>query len=116
MGNAPLGRASSAAERVARRSNYEATATSLAKSLVKGVGHVTNNGVPLSEGTHNRDIMTKSHQAIMDVRAATYEGAWETENVMGRISPDFWGQRETGGIRSMASRDSMMRKAMSAEI
>jgi len=116
MGNAPLGRASSAAERVARRSNYEATATSLAKSLVKGVGHVTNNGVPLSEGTHNRDIMTKSHQAIMDVRAATYEGAWETENVMGRISPDFWAQRETGGIRSMASRDSMMRKAMSAEI
>ncbi len=116
MGNASLGGANMAAERIARRSNYEATTTALAKNLVKGVGHVTNNGVPLNEGTHNRDIMTKSHQAILDVRAATYEGAWETENVMGRISPDFWAQRATGGIRSMASRDSMMRKAMSAEV
>jgi hypothetical protein len=116
MGNASLGQASEFAGRMARRSNYESTTTALAKSLVKGVGHVTNNGVPLNEATHNRDILSKSHQAIMDVRAATYEGAWETENVMGRISPDFWAQRETGGIRSMATRDSMMRKAMSAEV
>jgi len=116
MGGAGLPSASAIAERVARRSNYEATTTALAKNLVKGVGHVTNNGVPLSENYNNSAIMTKSHQAILDVRAATYEGAWETDNVMSRISPDFWGQRETGGIRSMAARDSMMRKAMSAEI
>jgi len=120
MGNASLGGANAFAERVARRSNYEATATSLAKSLVKGVGHVTNNGAPLTEATHNRDIMTKSHQAILDVRAATYEGAWETENAMGRISPDFWAATRSipqyAGIHSMASRDSLMRKSMTAQL
>src|SRR5580698_844333 len=52
MGGNSLGQANAFAERVARRSGYEATTTALAKSLVKGVGHVTNNGVPLNEGTH----------------------------------------------------------------
>ena len=116
MGNASLGEASALAERTARRSNYEATFTSLSKSLVKGVGHVTNNGIPLNEETHNSQIMTKSHRAILDTRAATYEGAWETENVMGRISPDFWANPATGGIRSMAYKDAAIRKAMSSTV
>jgi hypothetical protein len=111
MGNASLGSASALAERTARRSNYGDTVTALTKSLVKGVGQITK-GVPLSEAADNQQIMSKSHQAIVDVRAATHEGAWETDSVMGRISPDFWANRATGGIRSMASRDAMMRKTM----
>lgn len=116
MGGAVLGSAGAQAERTARRSNYEATFTSMAKSLVKGAGHVMNDGVPLSESTHSPQILTKSHQAILDLRASAHEGAWQTENVMGRVSPDFWQTREVAGIRSMAGTDSLMRKSMSASL
>jgi hypothetical protein len=118
MGGNSLGSASALGERVARRSNYESTVTALTKSLVKGVGHVTNNGVPLNEGSHNSQIHSASHRAIMDVRAATAEGRWDSENVASRISPDVWKQapQRYQGLGMMLANDANVRKSMDATL
>jgi len=99
---------------LARRSSYEGMFTSKAKTLVKGVGHVTNGGVPLNDTDHAGAILTKSHQAILDVRTATMQGAWETDQVVSGISNDFWQNRQASAIKHMASRDSAIRKSFSA--
>lgn len=99
---------------LARRSTYEGMFTSKAKTLVKGVGHVTNGGVPLNDTDHAGQILTKSHQAILDVRTATMQGAWETDSVVGGISNDFWQTRQASAIKHMATRDSAIRKSFSA--
>ena len=99
---------------LARRSTYEGMFTSKAKTLVKGVGHVTNGGVPLNDTDHAGAILTKSHQAILDVRTATMQGAWETDQVVGGISNDFWQNRQASAIKHMASRDAAIRKSFSA--
>lgn len=99
---------------LARRSTYEGMFTSKAKTLVKGVGHVTNGGVPLNDTDHAGAILTKSHQAILDVRTATMQGAWETDNVVSGISSDFWQNRQASAIKHMATRDSAIRKSFSA--
>ena len=85
-----------------------------AKGLVKGVGHVINNGVPLSEATHGAEIMTRQHDTITKTRAATLDGAWNTDDVVGGISQDFWGHPRAGAMKFMASRDSMVRKNFTA--
>jgi hypothetical protein len=112
MGNASLGSASALAERTARRSGYEAAVTSLTKSLVKGVGHITNNGVPLNEGEHNGRILSQSHEAILETRAAVLEGRWETENVASKISPDFLRRPEAGNLGYRMANDMDIRKSM----
>jgi hypothetical protein len=110
----PAGTANASAASMARRTTYEGMFTSKAKGLVKGVGHVNNNGVPLNDVDHSGEIMTKSHQAIMDVRGSTYRGAWETDGVIDGISSDFWQNRSVAGIKSMATRDSSIRKSFTA--
>jgi len=113
MGGNSAGAASAFGERVARRSNYEGTMTALTNTLVKGVGHITK-GVPLSEATDSREIMSKSHQAIMDVRAATFEGRWETDSVASRMSPDFLSHPAAGNLRYRMTNDMDLRKSMDA--
>jgi hypothetical protein len=112
MGGASAGAASAAAARTARRSNYEATFTSLSKSLVKGVGHVTNGGVPLNEAQHNTAILSKSHQAILDTRAAVAEGRWDSDSVAARFSPDFLRHPAAGNIGYRLANDASVRKSM----
>ena len=116
MGAASGGAASAAAAQVARRSTYQSTFTSLAKSLVKGVGHITNGGIPLSETAHNAAIMSKSHQAIMDTRAAAAEGRWESDAVTSRLSPDFLRHPAAGNIGYRLANDSAVRKGMDATL
>ena len=92
MGGAPAGSANALAAREARKNTkYEEFFAAKAKNLVKGVGHVSNNGVPLSDVSHGGEIMTRSHDTIMKTRAATIDGAWNTDDVVGGISQDFWG-------------------------
>ena len=115
MGGAPAGSANALAAREARKNTrYEDMFASKAKGLVKGVGHVINNGVPLSEAQHGGEIMTRQHDTIMKTRAATMDGAWNTDDVTSGISQDFWGHPRAGAMKFMANRDSMVRKNFTA--
>ena len=106
---------------LARRSSFEGAFTTKAKELVKGAGHVKDprySGAPLDDVSDAGQIITKSHQAILDVRTATVQGAWDTDNVLSGMSGDFWGatrqNKQYAGLYSMAQRDAQMRKAFSA--
>lgn len=115
MGGTQTGAANVLASREARKNTrYEEFFAAKAKTLVKGAGHVMNNGVPLSEAQHGGEIMTRSHDTIMKTRAATVDGAWNTDDVVGGISQDFWGHPRAGAMKFMASRDSMVRKNFTA--
>lgn len=106
---------------LARRSSFEGAFTTKAKELVKGAGHVKDprySGAPLDDVQDAGQIINKSHQAILDVRTATVQGAWDTDNVMSGMSGDFWGatrsNKQYAGLYSMAQRDAQLRKAFSA--
>jgi len=115
MGGAQSGAANALAAREARKNTrYEDMFASKAKNLVKGVGHVINNGVPLTDVSHGGEIMTRSHDTIMKTRAATMDGAWNTDDVTSGISQDFWGHPRAGAMKFMAARDSMVRKNFTA--
>ena len=115
MGGAQGGAANALAAREARKSSkYEEFFAAKAKNLVKGVGHVSNNGVPLNDVSHGTEIMTRGHDTIMKTRAATIDGAWNTDDVTSGISPEFWGHPRAGAMKFMAQRDSMVRKNFTA--
>jgi hypothetical protein len=115
MGGAQSGAANALAAREARKNTrYEDMFAAKAKNLVKGVGHVSNNGIPLNDVTHGTEIMTRSHDTIMKTRAATIDGAWNTDDVIGGIGNDFWSHPRAGAMKYMASRDSMVRKNFTA--
>ena len=115
MGGAPSGTANAQAAREARKNTkYEDMFAAKAKNLVKGAGHVMNGGIPLSDATHGSEIMTRQHDTILKTRAATVDGAWNTDGVVDGISPDFWGHPKAGAMKFMASRDSMVRKNFTA--
>lgn len=78
------------ATKARRVSRYEELFTGTAKNLVKGAGHVVNNGVPLSEATHGTEIAARSRDTIIKSRAAALSGAWDTDDVLAGISPEFW--------------------------
>ena len=115
MGGTSAGAANALAAREARKNTrYQDMFVGKAKGLVKGVGHVINDGVPLSEATHGAEIMTRQHDVITKARAATLDGAWNTDDVVGGISQDFWGNPKAGAMKFMAQRDSMVRKNFTA--
>jgi hypothetical protein len=115
MGGAQGGAANALAAREARRNTkYEDMFSAKAKNLVKGVGHVINNGIPLSEASHGGEIMTRQHDTITKTRAATIDGAWNTDDVVGGISQDFWSHPKSQAMKFMAQRDSMVRKNFTA--
>jgi hypothetical protein len=115
MGGTQGGAANALAAREARKnSRYEEFFTAKAKNLVKGVGHVSNGGIPLNDASHGTEIMTRSHDTIMKTRAATVDGAWNTDGVVEGIRDDFWNHPRAGAMKYMASRDSMVRKNFTA--
>lgn len=121
MGGAQTGAANAlAAREVRKNSKYAEFFAAKAKNLVKGAGHVTlggdrgSTGVPLSEGTHGAEIMQRQHDAITMTKGATIDGAWNTDDVVGGISQDFWGHPRSGAMKFMANRDSMVRKNFTA--
>ena len=115
MGGAGTGSANALAAREAsKNTKYEEFFTAKAKNLVKGVGHVSNGGIPLDDPPHGTEIMTRSHDTIMKTRAATIDGAWNTDDVVGGIRDDFWNHPRAGAMKFMASRDSMVRKNFTA--
>jgi hypothetical protein len=97
---------------VGHQTDYEGLFTTKAKELVKGTGFITK-GAPLDDVTDRSQIVTKAHQTISSVRAATVNGAWDTESTMGRMSQDFWGHPDMMGAAFQARKDADIRKAFS---
>ena len=121
MGGAQVGAANAAAAREARKNTkYADMFAGKAKNLVKGAGQVTlgndrgATGIPLSEGSHGAEIMTRQMDAITLTKGATIDGAWNTDDVVSGISDDFWNHPNSGAMKFMASRDSMVRKNFTA--
>lgn len=75
---------------------YSELMTTKARQVVKGVGQVMlggdrgSTGHPLSDAEHGTEIMRRSRDTIMKSRASAYSGAWETEDVLAGIKPEFW--------------------------
>jgi hypothetical protein len=103
MGGTQGGAANALAAREARRkTRYEDMFASKAKNLVKGVGHVINNGVPLSEVSHGGEIVTRQFDTITKSKAATVDGFHNRDAVVDGISDGFWGHPKAGAMKFMA--------------
>ncbi len=111
---APVGAVNAQMGAAARRSDYEALFTTKAKDLVKGVGHVTNNGVPLSEGQHSGEILTKATQAALDVRTATMRGVRDTDAVLGSLATDFRQHRSFAPLSYQLNQSAQLNKSFTA--
>ena len=115
MGGARTGSANALAAREARKNTrFEDMFAAKAKNLVKGAGHVMNNGVPLSEASHGGEIMTRQYDAITLTKSATIDGHQNTDDVVAAIRDDFWNHPKAGAMKFMANRDSMVRKNFTA--
>ena len=97
-----------------RGRSFEEALTGKAAELVKGVGHVTKGGRPLSDSEDGAQIFTKSHDAIMRTKAATLQGQLDTDAVLGGLSRDFTGSREFAGIYQSLRASSDVRKNFTA--
>ena len=58
-------------------------------SMVKGAGYVGNGNRPLDNETQ---IMTKAHQATLDLRTETYRGYADRASVIKSLNPSFLDQ------------------------
>jgi hypothetical protein len=111
---APVGAVNAQMGQAARRTDYEALFQTKAKDLVKGVGHVTNKGVPLSDAYNAGEILTKATQAALDVRTATMRGVRDTDNVMSGISPDFMANPRFAPVSYQLKQSALLNKSFTA--
>lgn len=111
---APVGAVNAQMAGAARRTEYEALFTTKAKDLVKGVGHVTNGGVPLTEGRHSGEIMTKATQAALDVRTATMRGTRNSDAVLDHLSTDFLQHRSFAPMAYQLKQSAQLNKSFTA--
>lgn len=111
---APVGAVNAQMGAAARRSDYESLFSTKAKDLVKGVGHVTNNGVPLNEGSHSGEILTKATQAALDVRSATVNGTRDADTVIAGLSRDFLNHRSFAPVAYQVRQSAALNKSFTA--
>jgi hypothetical protein len=84
------------AQKAYRGTAYSELMTGTATRVVKGAGQVVlggdrgSTGRPFSDAEHGTEIMRRSRDTIIKSRAAAMSGAWETDDVLGGISPEFW--------------------------
>ena len=110
----PVGAVNAQMAGAARRTEYEALFTTKAKDLVKGVGHVTNGGVPLTEGRHSGEILTKATQAALDVRTATMRGTRDSDAVLDNLSTDFVQHRSFAPMAYQLKQSAQLNKSFTA--
>jgi len=111
---APVGAVNAQMAGAARRTEYEALFTTKAKDLVKGVGHVTNGGVPLTEGRHSGEILTKATQAALDVRTATMRGTRDSDAVLDTMATDFLQHRSFAPMAYQLKQSAQLNKSFTA--
>ncbi len=124
-GGSPSALAAQAAK-ARRGSRYEDMFTGTAKNVVKGVGHVSlagdrgSTGRPLSDADHGTEIMGRSRDLILKSRAGAYAGAWETDEVLGGISPEFWSNPQVANrypaLYHQAAESAATRKSYAAQV
>ncbi len=111
---APVGAVNAQMGQAARRTDYEALFQTKAKDLVKGVGHITNHGVPLTDANNAGEILTKATQAALDVRTATMRGMRDTDSVMAGLSPDFMTNPRFAPVSYQLKQSALMNKSFTA--
>lgn len=111
---APVGAVNAQMGQAARRTDYESLFMTKSKDLVKGVGHVTNHGVPLSDAYNAGEILTKATQAALDVRTATMRGVRDTDSVMAGISGDFMTNPRFAPVSYQLKQSAIMNKSFTA--
>ncbi len=111
---APVGAVNAQMGQAARRTDYESLFMTKSKDLVKGVGHVTNKGVPLSDAYNAGEILTKATQAALDVRTATMRGVRDTDSVMAGISQDFMSNPRFAPVSYQLKQSSLLNKSFTA--
>src|SRR5271156_1306135 len=111
---APVGAVNAQMGQAARRTDYEALFQTKAKDLVKGVGHITNHGVPLTDANNAGEILTKATQAALDVRTATMRVMRDTDSVMAGLSPDFMTNPRFAPVSYQLKQSALMNKSFTA--
>ena len=111
---APVGAVNAQMGQAARRTDYESLFMTKSKDLVKGVGHVTNKGVALSDAYNAGEILTKATQAALDVRTATMRGVRDTDSVMAGISQDFMSNPRFAPVSYQLKQSSLLNKSFTA--
>lgn len=71
-------------------------------TMVKGAGYVGNGNTPLANETQ---IMTKAHQATLDLRTETYRGYADRASVVKGLNPTFLDQH--GYLKTALSQPSI---------
>lgn len=90
--DAPVAPAQVASQAAAEANRYSRTGDMLKArmtSMVKGAGYVGNGNTPLANETQ---IMTKAHQATLDLRTETYRGYADRASVVKGLNPTFLDQ------------------------
>ena len=100
--NAPKGR------------NFEEAFVGKAAGLVKGVGHLTNDGVPLNDVDHGGQIFTKSHDAIMRLRTSAHASISDADSVISGLNPEFFSGPQTAGLGYQLRKDAQINKNFTA--
>jgi hypothetical protein len=94
--------------------NFEEALTMTAAKAVKGVGHVTK-GRPLSDAEDGGQIFTKSHDAIMRTKAATVQGRFASDEVIGGLAGDFASHPAFAPLAYRLKSDAEVRKNFTAQ-
>ncbi len=105
---------------------YSEMMTGTATRIVKGAGQVVlggdrgSTGRPFSDAEHGGEIMRRSRDTIVKSRASSWAGAWETEDVLSGIKPEFWQHprllREAPALYHQALESAAMRKSYMATV
>ena len=117
---------SSMATKAYHATRYSELMTGTATRIVKGAGQVVlggdrgSTGRPFSDAEHGTEIMRRSRDTIVKSRASSWSGAWETEDVLAGIKPDFWShprlQREAPALYWQALESAATRKSWQATV
>lgn len=97
-----------------RGRTFEEAIVGKAAGLVKGVGHVTNDGVPLNDADHGGQIFSRSHDAIMRMRTAMQMGVQKSEDVISGLSADLMQHPSFSSRAYQLKNDAEIRKNFTA--
>ena len=94
--------------------NFEEAITKSAAKAVKGVGHVTK-GIPLDDASDGQAIFTKSHDLMLRTKAATVQGRYDSDAVIGGLSNDFATHQRFAPMAYRLKSDAEIRKNFTAQ-
>ena len=94
--------------------NFSEAITKSAAKAVRGAGHLTK-GSPLDEASDGAEIFTKSHDLMMRTKAATVQGRYDSDTVIGGLSADFCNTPQFAPLAYRLKSDAEVRKSFTAQ-